>query len=268
MFLEKDFSNRVSDTDEYITPKDIYRKMFPSLRFFPRFIWIITYSSRNAKKGIYNSMRWYDSSVAVRLSLEKSGVKMHFSGMDNMRKVQGPVVFVANHMSTLETMVLPSIIRPVKKVLYVIKSELANYPLFGAVAMARDPILVGRDNPREDLKTVLKEGSRKLQEGKSIIIFPQKTRSDFLDPETFNSLGNKLAKRNNVPVIPIALLTDAWGNGKIIKEAGKIDSSKTVYFAFGEPLYIKGNGSEEHQKVLEFIAGKFKEWGRADLVKS
>jgi len=89
----------------------------------------------------------------------------------------------------------------------------------------------------------------------------------FLDPSLFNSLGNKLAKRNNVAVIPIALITDAWGNGKLIKEVGKIDPGKTVHLAFGEPIFISGNGAEEHQQIIEFIAGKFREWGRKELVK-
>jgi len=177
------------------------------------------------------------------------------------------VVFVGNHMTTLETMILPSIIRPIKQLVYVIKEELSRYPLFGPIALARDPILVGRENPREDLKIVLEEGSKKLKAGKSIIIFPQRTRSAVLDPALFNSLGNKLAKRNNVPVIPIALITDAWGNGKHIKEVGKIDPNKPVHMAFGEPIYITGNGAEEHQDIINFISNKFREWGRPELVK-
>lgn len=262
------FLERVSDKDEYVTPQSVLRKrLFPSLYFFTNMLRILIYSNRQAKKGIYDSQRWYDSSVDTRESLERAGIKMNFSGMDNLRKVEGPVVFVGNHMTTMETTILPSIIRSVKPVVYVIKEELSKYPLFGPVALARDPILVGRENPREDLKIVLEEGSKRIQNGKSVIIFPQRTRSMDLDPAMFNSLGNKLAKRNNVPVIPIALITDAWGNGKYIKEAGKIDPNKPVYVAFGEPLYITGNGAEEHQKIIEFIANKFKEWGRAELVK-
>ena len=57
------------------------------------------------------------------------------------------------------------------------------------------------------------------------------------DPTLFNSLGNKLAKRNNVPVIPLALITDAWGNGKYIKEAGKIDPSKPMPCIWSTHLY-------------------------------
>jgi len=170
-------------------------------------------------------------------------------------------------MSTLETLLLPSFIQPVKSVVYVIKKELTDFPLFGPVAAARHPIIVGRSNPREDLRIVMEEGTKSIQDGRSVIIFPQKTRSAIFDRKSFNSLGMKLAKKNNVPVIPLALVTDAWENGKIIKELGKLNTSKIVHFEFGEPLNIKGNGAAEHEIVLDFIEGKIKEWGRRDLIK-
>jgi len=261
------FRDRISDQNEYKTDPKLYRKKkFSSIYFFYHMLRILIYSNKNAKKGIYDCERWYDSSLDTLRSLERTGIEFHLSGMDNIRKAEGPVVFVGNHMTTLETMVLPSIIRPIKQVVYVIKEELSKYPLFGAIALARDPILVGRENPREDLKIVLEEGSKRIQNGKSVIIFPQKTRSAVFNPALFNSLGNKLAKRNNVPVIPFALITDAWGNGKHIKEVGKIDPSKKVLISFGPPINITGNGAEEYQHIIEFISGKFREWGRADLV--
>jgi 1-acyl-sn-glycerol-3-phosphate acyltransferase len=263
-----EYKKRVAHKDEYITdPNKKYWRISPTLYFFSNMIRILIYSNRQAKKGLYDSVRWYDSSVDVRETLERAGIKMHFTGMDNIRKPGSPVVFVSNHMSTLETVILPSLIQSERNVVYVIKEELTRYPLFGPVALAREPILVGRENPREDLKIVLEEGSKKIQEGKSVIIFPQKTRSQVFDASLFNSLGTKLAKRNNVPVVPVALLTDAWGNGKLIKEAGKIDPKKTVHVSFGEPMMIKGNGSEEHQEVINFISRKLNEWGREELVK-
>ena len=39
----------------------------------------------------------------------------------------------------------------------------------------RDPIVVGRTNPREDLRTVLKEGQNRLNDNISVIILKVKT---------------------------------------------------------------------------------------------
>ena len=268
MSKELKYKEHYAKEDEYHS-NPVIKKSFlhPSFIFFPNLLRIILYNNRLARRKIYNDIRWANSSIDIVQSLERAGIKLHFSGMNNLKKVSTPVVFVSNHMSTLETMVLPSIIQPLMKVIYVIKEELARYPLFGPIALARDPILVGRENPREDLAIVLEVGNKKIQEGKSIIIFPQKTRTVYFDPAQFNSLGVKLAKRNNVPVIPIALVSDAWGNGKFIKEVGKIDPTKEVHIAFGEPRIISGNGAEEHQKVVDFISSKFLEWGRPELLR-
>ena len=73
-------------------------------------------------------------------------------------------------------------------------------------------------------------------------------------------LGIKLAKRANVPVIPIALKTDAWGVGQRFKDFGKIDPLKPVRICFGDPLDLKGSGKEDHKFIIEFITGKLNDW--------
>ncbi len=41
-----------------------------------------------------------------------------------------------------------------------------------------------------------------------------------------------------------------------------------VNFAFGDPMFVQGNGSEEHEKVIEFISRKFEEWGKKNYIVS
>ncbi|MEW6508957.1 MAG: lysophospholipid acyltransferase family protein [Bacteroidota bacterium] len=257
----------LAEKNEYRTEKIHSKKIFPSLYFyFVHVLRVIFYSNRQAKKNKYDSINWVNSSIDILESIEKTGVKVSVTGINNLKKADGPVIFVSNHMSILETFLFPSFIHQVKKIVYVMKKELASFPLFGPVCCARHPIIVGRENPKEDLITVLEVGSERIREGYSIIIFPQRTRSKIFNPSAFNSLGIKLAKKNNVPVIPIAIVTDAWGTGKIIKEFGKIDTSKEVRIAIGEPIIITGNGSEQHEASIQFITEKFIEWGRKDLL--
>ena len=97
--------------------------------------------------------------------------------------------------------------------------------------------------------------------GGSIIIFPQATRSVEFDIEGFNTLGVKLASRNGVPVVPVAIKTDFQRNGKWIKDMGPIDPQKTLYFKFGEPLPVEGKGRKTHQQVIEFISQNLLAWG-------
>jgi len=104
------------------------------------------------------------------------------------------------------------------------------------------------------------KGKRLISEGWSIIIFPQSTRTTRFDPEHFNSLGIKLARAAKVQVVPVAIKTDFWGNGRLIKDFGPIDRQKDIHMVFGEPMTIRGSGGEEHQKGIEFIQSHLQGW--------
>ena len=121
-------------------------------------------------------------------------------------------------------------------------------------------IPVSRTNPREDLKAVLTEGKKMLESGRTMIVFPQSTRSAVFDPEQFNSIGIKLAKSAGVPVIPMALKTDFLSNGKVCRDLGPVHPENDVWFEFGEPMEIEGNGQAQQQAVVDFISGCFARW--------
>ncbi|MDX9811452.1 MAG: lysophospholipid acyltransferase family protein [Bacteroidales bacterium] len=219
------------------------------------------FSTRSeARKGIYDTKAWSDSSFYIFRFIEKTGGVFHLSGLDNIEKPDGPVLFIANHMSTLETMILPCIIAPKKEVTFVVKESLVRHPLFGDVMRSRNPVVVGRKDPRKDLETVMNGGMDLLSKGTSVVIFPQSTRNLEFRPDDFNTLGVKLAKKAGVKVVPVALKTDFWGNGKIIRELGPIDSSKHIYFRFGEPFTVTGNGKAENQLIIDFISRSLEEW--------
>lgn len=237
-------------------------KMSPSLCFYRQMAVIVTRSSSRAKHARYGTAEWAGSSLEILRALESVGVEIGITGINHFMRLDSPCVFVGNHMSTLETFVLPAVIAPIRDVTFVVKQSLIDYPVFRHVMRSRDPVTVGRTNPRDDLKAVLEGGAERLRAGRSVIIFPQTTRALAFDPKTFNTIGLKLAKKAGAPVIPIALKTDAWGNGKHLKDFGRIDPSKKVRFAFGEPLLIKDRGVEEHNRIIEFISGKLREWDR------
>ena len=217
--------------------------------------------SNRARRGHYGDADWSRNSFEVLQALEAVGVRIEITGVQHFSRLEGPCVFIGNHMSTLEAFVLPTIIQPLKRVAFVVKKSLVEYPIFGHLMRSRNPIVVGRTNPREDLKAVFEGGVERLQSGISIVVFPQKTRSPLFDPAAFNSIGIKLAKRAQVPVVPLALKTDAWANGARLKDFGRIDPAKPVHFAFGEPLRVQGCGAAEHEQVVEFIRENLVSWG-------
>jgi 1-acyl-sn-glycerol-3-phosphate acyltransferase len=180
--------------------------------------------------------------------------------MDYIRNCDAPVVILSNHMSTLETMIFPGIIQPMKNITFVVKDALVNHWAFKDVMRSRNPIVLSRSNPREDFRIVMEQGVEKLKNNISIVIFPQSTRRVEFRPEEFNSLGTKLASKAAVQVIPVAIKTDFWGFGKSSKYLGPIDRGKPVHIAFGEPMKVNGSGREEHQKIIEFIQTNLDSW--------
>ena len=256
----------VADKDAYRTNPQRKRSLFsrlflhPLFTLYPQVFYIVLKNRRKALKGGYDSNEWAKSSLDILRALENVGVRFEITGLDNLRSFKGPAVFIANHMSTLETLVLPCLIQPFKEATFVVKKSLVEAWVFGPIMRSRNPIVVGRVNPREDLKTVLAEGTSKLGKGVSIIIFPQSTRAQAFNPEEFNSLGIKLALKAGVPAVPVALKTDAWGTGKRIKDFGVIDRGKKVFFAFGEPMKIEGRGAGEQQRVIAFIQTNLRKW--------
>lgn len=235
-------------------------KLFPSFAFYSRFIAIVLKASAKSKRSEYGDMDWAQSSIAVLRAIERVDVCVEITGIEHVQNLTGPCVFIANHMSMFETMVLPGIIQPIVDVTFVVKQSLVEYPVFKHVMRSRNPITVTRTNPREDFKAVLEGGAERLSNGISLIIFPQTTRSTVFEPEHLNTIGVKLARRAGVPIVPIALLTDAWANGTWLKDFGRIDPSKHVHVCFGEPMAVDGQGRQEHERVIEFIQTKLREW--------
>ncbi|MBO4318413.1 MAG: 1-acyl-sn-glycerol-3-phosphate acyltransferase [Mailhella sp.] len=246
-------------SSDYISP-DKAKVLFPSLRFYVKLVSIIWKAGKKSRKGDYTGDDWIADSTAVGEAMESVGVKIHVEGTENILAVEGPCVIISNHMSTLETMLLPGIIQSVKDATFVVKNSLMRYPAMGDILKARDAIGVGRVNPREDLQTVLTRGEAHLKNGRSVILFPQGTRQPDVKAEDFSSLGEKLARRAQVPIVPIALKTDAWGTGRLVKDFGKIDPDIPVHVAVGKAMAITGNGKEEHARCMEFILEKYREF--------
>ncbi len=241
-------------------------RLSPSVVFYSRIPGVIFRAGAKAKRGRYDDGEWAKSSLSVVQLLEDAGARLEITGLDHVASVKGPCVFIGNHMSTLETFVLPVVLLPYNRVTFVVKPSLIDYPVFGHVMRSRDPIVVSRSNPREDLRAVLDGGVERLAKGMSIIVFPQTTRTPRFDPAEFNSIGVKLAAKAGVPAVPLALKTDAWGNGRLLKDFGKFDPAKMIHFAFGPPIHITGRGANAHQTIVTFIADNLSNWG-GDLAR-
>ena len=252
--------------DSYHTEKNTHRLLIDRLMintrlyFMCKYLNIVRKSRRAAIKGQYDTEAWALSSYDIFKLIEGCGGRFQITGLENLQKCKGPVVFVSNHMSTLETMVFPCLIAPFMNVTFVVKDSLVKHPIFGPIMRSRNPIVVSRQNSRADFQIVMKQGRELLANGVSIIVFPQNTRTVEFVAKDFNTLGVKLASNAKVQVVPIAIKTDFWGNGKYLKDLGPIRRSKPIHMAFGEPLSINGSGKEENKIIIGSISSHLEKW--------
>ncbi len=240
------------------TRVSIIARFFPTAIFYFHFVGIVLRASWLARRGKYDDATWAASSRDVLRRLESAGVKVEVSGLECLQQIESPVVFIGNHMSMMETLVLPALIRQYIPVTFIVKESLLHYPIFKYVMRSRNPIAVTRTNPRKDLTTVFTEGKKRLAAGISVIVFPQTTRQLEFDPKQMSSIGSKLAQKAEAVIIPVALKTDAWNNGRWIKDFGAINPQKKVRFAFGPPILPQEENKQE--TITRFIAQKLCDW--------
>lgn len=257
------------DVDSYDTPENhpvsVWYRIFRRWYFYAINFSVFIKCGQLGKHGKLDGEAQTQQSTRNLTLVENCGGKVHLRGLEHVRALKGrPCVLVANHMSLLETAMMHAVCREYVDFSFVIKESLNRIPYFRYIMSALDAIAVTRRNPKEDLKTVLTEGKRVLTGGRSVIIFPQHTRTEEFIPENFNTIGIKLAKSAGVPVLPLALKTDFTKNGKIVRDMGAICPEHEVWFEFAPAVEIEGNGHEQHRQIVEFIKSRVDSWKAAE----
>jgi len=264
----EDFWKALHDKAGYETPPNVHRNLYGRLLsgrldsfYYVDVTLVVASANLSVRRGQFDRTTWARHGLRMLDAVERAGGRASFTGFDNIALATPPVVYTSNHMSVVDTTILPASLLGFGDVSTVVKESLLTYPLFGRVMRAVDPISVSRRDPREDLKQVLTKGEAFLRAGRSVLIFPQATRGPGFNPSEFNSLGVKLARNAGVQVVPIALKTDFQGIGKRFRDFGPLNREKLMHIKVGTPLTVEGNGRATHEAVVSFITDTVRSWG-------
>lgn len=104
-------------------------KRLPGLFLYARIVLNLLTASRRCSKNSYTLDKKIASSSGILKTLEHIGAHVSVKNMSAFIELKGPCVFVANHMSALEAFILPCFIMPYRKITFVIKKSLTQYPL-------------------------------------------------------------------------------------------------------------------------------------------
>ena len=264
-----DFRRKLVETGSYETPAD-NRALFPRFvekRLFRLRMMRVYWHAWRASKDpeAYVSRLWAPNGFEVVRAVERTGGRVVVEGFGALRDAALPAVFVANHVSSLETYLVAPLLLPFTTYTYVLKKSLVSYPVLGRVVRALDPVPVGRKSPMEDLRDVLQHGTETLRRGRSVVVFPQGTRTRLFDPATFNSIGAKLARRAGVPVVPLCLATDFLRIGEWQRDLfSTVHPESAVRAACGEPIGPDVPQAEVQRRCVAFIESTLARWEALD----
>ncbi|MBY0544640.1 MAG: 1-acyl-sn-glycerol-3-phosphate acyltransferase [Gammaproteobacteria bacterium] len=174
-------------------------------------------------------------------------VRYEIYGLENLPPA--PFVIASNHQSTWETLAFPVIF---PNVCYVLKKELLNLPFFGWALHLLEPIAIDRAQKTNAMEQVLKQGSARLQKGRTVIIFPEGKRMPLNQPGQFRSGASILAKTAGVPLVPLTHdAAKCWPKHGWLKRPG------IITIKIGKPIWPEeGSSTEIHAKMQEAILMK------------
>ncbi|MGL5353473.1 MAG: lysophospholipid acyltransferase family protein, partial [Clostridium sp.] len=154
---------------------------------------------------------------------------------------EGPCVFVGNHTSILDCPLL--MVTAKRSVGFIAKKELIKVPIIGYWISQAKCVPMDRENVREAIK-VINEGVKNIQEGHSMAIFSEGTRSKDGKLGEFKKGSMKLATKAKATIIPVAM-DGAYRAFEIDRKFKSIDITVT----FGKPIYTE-NLTREEEKAL------------------
>ena len=158
-------------------------------------------------------------------------------------------IFVANHISMIDVMLLVSTVRK-NPLVFIGKKELEKIPIFGYV-YKKTMILVDRSS-NESKKQVFEQTKEKLMTGISIGIFPEGTVPELeVELAPFKHGAFTMAIEHQVPIVPITFLDNKkrfpWSFGGLI--AGSKGSPGRLRVKIHDPIETKGMIKEDRIKL-------------------
>lgn len=146
------------------------------------------------------------------------GVHWRLEGTENIP--DHPVIFCCNHQSYWESIALTSFIRDVN---VVTKKAAMKIPVFGWGLRKSPMIPVDRGIPGQNIRRMLREAKASLEEGRSILIFPEGTRVDPGERREYERGLEILYRHCGVEVVPIVQNAGLlWARGFGVKRSGVV----------------------------------------------
>jgi len=178
-----------------------------------------------------------------RVGLLMAGIKVEVVGAEKV-PVDSPVIFMSNHQGNFDILALFLAIP--QRFSWIAKEELFRIPVFGHSMAGAGYIPLNRGGDgRRALKSV-EAAAATIRGGRSVVIFPEGTRTADGELLPFKKGGFLLAGKAGVPIVPLTINGSMRINPKTRLEL----CPGTIRIVFGDPIPPAGAVGKERELLM------------------
>lgn len=181
------------------------------------------------------------SSDWTRVLLRLIRVQVNVRGAKNIEKGKTYII-TSNHQGLVDICLIATYIPLNFK--WIVKKELLEIPFFGLALKASRYIAVNREDGKKAIKD-MKQAEVFLNNGVSIAIFPEGTRTRDGRVEEFKKGAFVLANRSKMPILPVSI----DGSFNILAKGGFIVRPQKVTFTIHKPVFTDNMTVEERKEL-------------------
>jgi 1-acyl-sn-glycerol-3-phosphate acyltransferase len=204
-------------------------------------IWFTYLASLVDRKYIDSIFRLW-----ARCVMRVCGARPHVKGLENLDTTRNYII-VSNHLSLIDSPLLVWFLPlPVR---FLGKKELFSVPVMGAYMARAGHIPIDRGNARAALQSMA-DAAKLLAEGtRSLLIYPEGTRSPDGRLQDFKDGAALLAIRSGLPVLPCAVR----GTRDVLPAKGCAIRSGDVELRIGAPIETAGLTAKDRAPLTELL---------------
>jgi 1-acyl-sn-glycerol-3-phosphate acyltransferase len=199
------------------------------------------------KQTIPQAMARFWARTIMRLCF----VRIDVLGIENIEGVHS-AVFAANHQSLVDIFMMMGFIP--RRTAFLAKKQTSYIPVIGQIMMMLGHIHVDRSNPRRSLRSVEK-CIKAMKGNRSIIIFPEGTRTLDGKMNRFKSGSLKIPLRAGAPVVPVTIC----GTFNIMPKNTFGVKPHPVVMHIGKPIESAGLQVSDFRKFVDRVEQSIRE---------
>lgn len=131
---------------------------------------------------------------------------------------------------------------------FLAKQALFYFPVLGQAMWAMGMISIDRGNQKKAFESIDKAAAR-VAAGKTVLVFPEGTRSRTGEMRDFKKGGFVLAIKSGVPIIPVGIA----GTREILPPGWLCREKGPIALIVGEPIPTTGYSEETKEQLMEKV---------------